>query len=58
MSLKKSQLNGNMANKAPKKRAMRSVRSGKKKAELVKRNQETIANIWTTLNSLQVLKTS
>ena len=58
MSLKKSQLNGNMANAAPKKRAMRSVRSGKKKAELVKRNQETIANIWTTLNSLQVLKTS
>ena len=47
-----------MGSAAPKKRAMRSVRSGKKKAELVKRNQETIANIWTTLNSLQVLKTS
>ena len=57
MSLKKNQLNGNMANAAPKKRAMRSVRSGKKKAELVKRNQETIANIWTILNVIQALKT-
>lgn len=46
-----------MANAAPKKRAMRSVRSGKKKAELVKRNQETIANIWTILNVTQALKT-
>lgn len=45
-----------MANAAPKKRAMRSVRSGKKKAELVKRNQETIANIWTILNVTQALK--
>lgn len=47
-----------MANAAKKPRAKRSVRSGVKKAQLVKCNQETIANIWTTLNSLQVLKTS
>lgn len=46
-----------MANAAPKKRPMRSVRSGRKKALLVKRNQEIIYNIWTTLNSLQVSKT-
>ena len=46
-----------MANAKPKKRAMRSVRSGRKKALLVKQNQETIYNIWTTLNSQQVLKT-
>lgn len=43
-----------MAKKSPKPRAKRSVRSGIKKAELVKRNQETIANIWTALNALQL----
>jgi hypothetical protein len=32
-----------MANKAPKKRPMRSVRSGVKKAELVKANQAILA---------------
>ena len=57
MSLKKSHLSGNMANAAPKKRPMRSVRSGRKKALLVKRNQEIIYNIWTILNSNQALKT-
>lgn len=45
-----------MANAAPKKKPMRSVRSGRKKALLVKQNQETIQNIWTILNSQQVLK--
>lgn len=46
-----------MANKSPKPRAKRSVRSGVKKAQLVKSNQETIANIWKTIKSNQVLKT-
>ena len=45
-----------MAQKKNKPKAQRSRRSGIKKAELVKLNQETIANIWTSLNSLQVLK--
>lgn len=45
-----------MANKAKKPRAMRSIRSGKKKAQLIKNNQETIYNVWTILNSQQVLK--
>jgi len=57
-SLKKNQHSGNMAKKSPKPRAKRSVRSGVKKAQLVKSNQETIANIWTILNSHQALKTS
>ena len=47
-----------MAKKSPKPRAKRSVRSGIKKAQLVKSNQETIANICTAINSLQDLKTS
>ena len=46
MNSKKNQQLGNMANKSPKPRAKRSVRSGVKKAHLVKSNQETIANIW------------
>lgn len=58
MNLKKKLQSGNMANAAKKPRAKRSIRSGVKKAQLVKRNQETIANIWTTLNILQALKTS
>ncbi len=56
MNLKKNQLSGNMANAKKKPKAQRSRRSGIKKAELVKQNQETIANIWTSLNSQQVLK--
>lgn len=47
-----------MANAKPKKRAMRSIRSGRKTAQLIKSNQETIYNVWTILNSQQVLKTS
>ena len=43
-----------MANAAKKPRAKRSIRSGIKKAQLVKRNQETIANIWTCLNVQQL----
>ena len=46
-----------MANAAPKKRAMRSRRSGIKKAKIVKQNHEVIHNVWTILNSQQVLKT-
>jgi hypothetical protein len=57
MSSKKNQQLGNMAKKSPKPRAKRSVRSGVKKAQLVKSNQETIANIWKTIKSNQVLKT-
>jgi hypothetical protein len=57
MSLKKNQHSGNMANASPKKRPMRSIRSGRKKALLIKQNKEIIYNIWTTLNSLQALKT-
>ena len=45
-----------MAQKKKKPIAQRSRRSGIKKAELIKSNQETIANIWTSLNSLQVSK--
>lgn len=43
-----------MANAAPKKRAMRSVRSGRKTAALIKKNQETIYNVWTYLNLAQL----
>ena len=56
MSLKKNQQLGNMAQKKNKPKAQRSRRSGIKKAELIKSNQQTIENIWTSLNSLQVLK--
>jgi hypothetical protein len=45
-----------MAQKKNKPKAQRSRRSGIKKAELIKSNQQTIENIWTSLNSLQVLK--
>jgi hypothetical protein len=45
-----------MANKAKKPRAKRSIRSGKKTAKLINNNQEIIYNVWTTLNSQQVLK--
>lgn len=43
-----------MANAKPKKRAMRSIRSGRKKAALIKKNQETIYNVWTYLNLAQL----
>lgn len=43
-----------MANKAKKPKAMRSIRSGKKTAQLIKNNQETIYNIWTALNTNQL----
>jgi hypothetical protein len=43
-----------MAQKKNKPKAQRSRRSGVKKAELVKQNQETIANVWTYLNLNQL----
>jgi hypothetical protein len=43
-----------MAQKKKKPVAQRSRRSGVKKAELVKQNQETIANVWTYLNLNQL----
>jgi hypothetical protein len=43
-----------MAQKKKKPVAQRSRRSGVKKTELVKQNQETIANIWTYLNLNQL----
>jgi hypothetical protein len=54
MSLKKQNQSGNMANAQKKPKAQRSRRSGIKKAELVKQNQETIANVWTYLNQNQL----
>jgi hypothetical protein len=43
-----------MAQKKKKPVAQRSRRSGIKKAELVKQNQETLANVWTYLNANQL----
>jgi hypothetical protein len=43
-----------MGSAAKKPKAQRSRRSGIKKAELVKQNQETIANVWTYLNLNQL----
>ena len=54
MSLKKNQHSGNMGSAAKKPKAQRSRRSGIKKAELIKSNQETIANVWTYLNQNQL----
>ena len=54
MSLKKKNHSGNMAQKKKKPVAQRSRRSGIKKAELVKLNQEIIANVWTYLNQNQL----
>ena len=54
MSLKKKHQSGNMANAQKKPKAQRSRRSGIKKAELVKSNQQTIANVWTYLNQNQL----
>lgn len=45
-----------MAKKTSKPKAKRSIRSGIKKSNLVKQNQEVIHNVWTTLNSKQALK--
>ena len=45
-----------MGTAAPKKRAMRSRRSGVKKAQLIKSNQEAIYNVWTILNSQQAFE--
>lgn len=45
---------GNMAQKKKKPVAQRSRRSGVKKAELVKSNQEVIGNVWTYLNQNQL----
>lgn len=47
---------GNMANAQKKPKAQRSRRSGIKKAELVKSNQQVIANVWTYLNQNQLRK--
>ena len=58
MSLKKNQHSGNMGTAAKKPKAQRSRRSGIKKAELIKSNQQVIANVWTILNSQQVSVTS
>ena len=54
MSLKKKLQNGNYGKKKKKPNAQRSRRSGIKKAELVKQNQEIIANVWTYLNQNQL----
>lgn len=43
-----------MAQKKKKPVAQRSRRSGIKTAELIKQNQETIANVWTYLNLNQL----
>jgi hypothetical protein len=43
-----------MGSAAKKPKAQRSRRSGIKKAELIKSNQETIANVWTYLNQNQL----
>ncbi len=43
-----------MAQKKKKPVAQRSRRSGIMKAELVKQNQEILANVWTYLNANQL----
>jgi hypothetical protein len=45
-----------MAQKKKKPVAQRSRRSGIKKAELIKSNQEVIKNAWTYLNQNQLKK--
>ncbi len=54
MNLKKKLQSGNMANAKQKPKAQRSRRSGIKKAELVKSNQQVIGNVWTYLNQNQL----
>lgn len=56
MSLKKKLQSGNMAQKKKKPIAQRSRRSGIKKAELIKSNQQVISNVWTYLNQNQLKK--
>ena len=56
MSLKKKHQSGNMAQKKKKPVAQRSRRSGIKKAELIKLNQQVINNVWTYLNLNQAKK--
>ena len=56
MSLKKNQHSGNMGTAAKKPKAQRSRRSGVKKAELIKSNQQVIENVWTYLNQNQLSK--
>ncbi len=46
-----------MANASPKKKSIKSRRSGLKTAQLIKQNQEVLHNVWTALNTQQVLKT-
>ena len=45
-----------MANAKKKPKAMRSRRSGIKKAELLQHNNEVLYNVWTALNAQQILK--
>jgi hypothetical protein len=45
-----------MANAQKKPKAQRSRRSGIKKAELIKSNQQVINNAWTYLNQNQLKK--
>lgn len=56
MSLEKKNQLGNMAQKKKKPVAQRSKRSGIKTAELIKKNNEIIYNIWTCLNTNQLKK--
>lgn len=56
MSLKNKHHSGNMAQKKKKPIAQRSRRSGIKKAELIKKNQEVISNVWNYLNQNQLKK--
>lgn len=56
MNLKKKHQSGNMANAKQKPKAQRSRRSGIKKAELIKSNQQVIGNVWTYLNQNQLRK--
>lgn len=56
MSLEKKNQLGSMAKKKKKPTAQRSRRSGIKTAELIKKNNEIIENIWTCLNINQALK--
>lgn len=56
MNLKNKHHSGNMAQKKKKPVAQRSRRSGIKKAELIKLNQEVINNVWTYLNLNQPKK--
>lgn len=45
-----------MANASPKKKSIKSKRSGLKTAQLIKQNQAVLHNVWTALNAQQLLK--